>query len=178
MPNGICSAHFKSGLQLTSMASTPTPHHPPQYQGQRLRALAFALLAKREYSKHALYQKLCGYAADHDEAWQLVEELATANYQSDQRMAGMLVRQQLRLGRGPKRVQQQLQKHQIEQCLANEDLATVDWYQQALTIKIKKFGSEIATDPKQINKQIRFLQYRGYSIDVIMRVIKSENLAD
>ena len=149
-----------------------------QYQGQKLRALAFALLAKREYSKQALFQKLCSYGADQDEAWQLVEELAAAHYQSDQRMAGMLVRQQLRLGRGPKRVQQQLQKHHIEQDLAREDLAQVDWLAQAYALKLKKFGAEVATEPKMISKQIRYLQYRGYSMDVIMRAIKQYSSAE
>ncbi|KAA8734380.1 regulatory protein RecX [Acinetobacter qingfengensis] len=149
--------------------STPSQ---PAYRGQKLRAFAFALLAKREYSKTELYQKLMLYAADADEVKLLLEELSQANYQSDTRMAGMLVRQEIRQGRGPRRIQQRLQKHQIDHDLAQPDLAEIDWFEQALQLKIKKFGENIAQDQKQLAKQIRFLQYRGYAIDIIMKVVK------
>jgi regulatory protein len=155
-----------------SASTTPSA----DYTGQKLRALAFALLAKREYSKQMLYQKLLAYAADAEEALALVDALAADNYQSDQRMAGMLCRQQLALGRGPRRVQQQLQKHQLEPNLATEQLAEVDWLKQAMAVKIKKFGAARSHDPKQLAKQIRYLQYRGYSMDIIMQVVKTERL--
>lgn len=140
--------------------------------GNRLRALAFACLAKREYSKHDLTQKLLQYGADAQEVAQLVNELEQENYQSDTRMAGMLVRQQIRQGRGLQRIRQALKKHEIAPELAESELSDVDWFQEALQLKIKKFGIDIATEPKEQARQIRFLQYRGFSMDVIMKVIR------
>ncbi len=153
-----------------------TPHTKKIPTGSALRSLAFALLAKREYSQADLKQKLLSYGAQADEIQTLLDELAQSNYQSDQRMAGMLVRSQIRQGRGPARIQQALQKHAIEKELAQDDLDEIDWFQQALAVKIKKFGTEIALEQKQKAKQIRFLQYRGYPMDIIMKVIhfKSE----
>ena len=51
-------------------------------------------------------------------------------------------------------------------------MAEVDWFAEALATKVKKYGTEVATDPKLKAKQIRFLQYRGYSMDVIFKVIQ------
>ena len=140
--------------------------------GQRLRSLAFAYLAKREFSKAQLRLKLLEKDADAVEVDTLLDELSDQNYQSDERMAGMVVRSNLRQGRGPQRIRQQLKKHQIDAELASEDLAEVDWFAEALATKVKKYGTEVATDPKLKAKQIRFLQYRGYSMDVIFRVIQ------
>lgn len=146
--------------------------------GNRLRAMAFALLAKREYSKTDLTQKLLSYGADQGEVENLVEELAQAHYQSDERMAGMLVRSQIRQGRGLQRIQQALKKHDIDRELAQQELENVDWLHEAKQLKIRKFGAEATTDPKQKAKQIRFLQYRGFAMDVIMKVINSKEDED
>ena len=82
--------------------------------GQRLRSLAFAYLAKREFSKAQLRLKLLEKDADVVEVDTLLDELSDQNYQSDERMAGMVVRSNLRQGRGPQRIRQQLKKHQID----------------------------------------------------------------
>lgn len=140
--------------------------------GQRLRSLAFAYLAKREFSKAQLRLKLLEKDADAVEVDALLDELSNQNYQSDERMAGMVVRSNLRQGRGPQRIRQQLKKHQIDAELASDGLAEVDWFAEALATKVKKYGTEVATDPKLKAKQIRFLQYRGYSMDVIFKVIQ------
>lgn len=139
--------------------------------GQRLRSLAFAYLAKKEFSKAQLRTKLLEKDAIPNEVDALLDELAQQNYQSDERMAGMLVRSNLRQGRGPQRIQQQLKKYHIDSTLAENDLSEVDWFAEALACKIKKFGEDVASDLKIKAKQIRFLQYRGYPMDVIMRAI-------
>lgn len=75
-------------------------------------------------------------------------------------------------GEAHQRIRQQLKKHQIDAELASDGLAEVDWFAEALATKVKKYGAEVATDPKLKAKQIRFLQYRGYSMDVIFKVIQ------
>jgi regulatory protein len=153
------------------MESSEQPTKKP-LTGQRLRSLAFAYLAKREFSKAQLRLKLLEKDADALEVDALLDELSNQNYQSDERMAGMVVRSNLRQGRGPQRIRQQLQKIKVNAELASEDLAEVDWFAEALATKVKKYGAEVATDPKLKAKQIRFLQYRGYSMDVIFKVIQ------
>lgn len=140
--------------------------------GQKLRATAFALLAKREYSKRDLQQKLVELGANTDDAEVLVDELAEQNYQSDERMAGIVVRSQIKQGRGLVRVKQALKKYHLDESLAEDSLQEVDWLQQAYQLKVRKFGTDISKDPKIKAKQIRFLQYRGFSFDIIMQAIQ------
>lgn len=144
----------------------------PPLTGQTLRATAFALLAKREYSKQNLQQKLIELGASAEDAEVLVEELAENQYQSDERMVGMVVRSQIKQGRGLARVKQALKKHHLDESLAEESLQEVDWLQQAYQLKVRKFGTDISKDPKIKAKQIRFLQYRGFSFDIIMQAIQ------
>lgn len=139
--------------------------------GTRLRSYAFALLARREYSKQELIEKLNLYAIHADEVQQLVDELADSYYQNDQRVAEAVLSSQIRKGKGLQRIKQTLQQKGLSTDLIEHDLQQVDWLQQAYQLKIKKFGHEIAQDAKQKAKQIRFLQYRGFSMDVILKAI-------
>lgn len=139
--------------------------------GSRLRSYAFAKLTRREYSKADLIEKLCLYATNREEVIALVEELAEENYQSDQRVAEMTVRSQIRQGKGPNRIKMALRSKHLDNTLVTEDLKEIDWYEQAYQLKVKKYGTEVSKDPKIKAKQIRFLQYRGFEMDVIMKAI-------
>ncbi|MEB3754179.1 regulatory protein RecX [Acinetobacter sp. MD2(2019)] len=144
--------------------------------GARLRSYAFALLAKREYSKQELKNKLACYAQDLDEVHQLIEELEQQHYQSDERVAKMLLSSQIRQGKGPRRIAQALQKKALDPEYIETDLDDVDWLEQAYQLKIKKFGTTVSKDQKEIAKQVRYLQYRGYDMDVIFKaILKQEN---
>lgn len=142
--------------------------------GTRLRSYAFAKLTRREYSKADLIEKLCLYAANREEVIALVDELAEENYQSDQRVAEMTVRSQIRQGKGPNRIKMALRSKHLDKTLVAEDLKEIDWYEQAYQLKVKKYGTEVSTDPKIKAKQIRFLQYRGFEMDVIMKAIRKK----
>ncbi|MEQ1066372.1 regulatory protein RecX [Acinetobacter sp. XH1741] len=144
----------------------------PPLTGQRLRSYAFALLTRRDYSKAELIEKLARYAQNLQEVNQLVEELSEQNYQSDQRVAEQMLASQIRKGKGPKRIKQALKTKQLESDLIAEELHEIDWAEQAYQLKVKKFGEDVEKDPKLKAKQIRFLQYRGFDLDVIMKAIQ------
>lgn len=140
--------------------------------GTRLRSYAFATLTRREYSKKDLIEKLCQHAVSREEVIELVDELSRERYQSDQRVAEMVVRSQLRQGKGPNRIKQALSAKSVDSSLAKPDMEEIDWYAEAYALKVKKYGTEVATDPKLKAKQIRFLQYRGFDMDCIMKAIR------
>ena len=140
--------------------------------GQRLRSYAFALLTRRDYSKADLIEKLQRYAQDKDEVIRLVEELAQQHYQSDQRVAEQMLASQIRKGKGPQRIKLALKSKQVESSLIADEMKDIDWVEQAYQLKVKKFGEAIEKDPKLKAKQIRFLQYRGFDLDVIMKAIR------
>ena len=144
---------------------------PKTMTGQRLRSYAFALLTRRDYSQAELSAKLNLYAADSTEVSRLVEELAQQNYQSDHRVAAMTLSSQIRKGKGLQRIKQALKAKQLDTELIIEELQEVDWLAQAYQLKVKKFGAEVSKDPKLKAKQVRFLQYRGFEMDAIMKAI-------
>ena len=147
-------------------------------KGQRLRSTAFALLAKREHSRQELKSKLLLYGASPEELEPLLAELTGNDYQSDERMAGMLVRANMRKGRGPARIQQELKKHHIEAELAEEDIEQVNWLQQAMELRMRKFGEELPIEQKEKARQVRFLQYRGFDLDICFKAITKNSLDD
>lgn len=149
---------------------------PQGLTGTRLRSYAFAVLTRKEYSKADLIEKLMTWAQNREEVLILVDELAAKDYQSDQRVAKMTVRSQVRKGKGPNRIKLALRTKQLDKDLVQEDLAEIDWYTQAYELKLKKYGTDVAKDPKIKAKQIRFLQYRGFEMDAIMKAIsRKEN---
>ena len=153
------------------MFNSDTTEKPKTLTGSRLRSYAFALLTRRHYSQAELIAKLNQYAINPEEVAKLVEELAQQNYQSDQRVAELTLASQLRKGKGLQRIKQALKAKQLDSDLITEELQDVDWLNQAYQLKLKKFGQEVATDPKIKAKQIRFLQYRGFDMGVIMKAI-------
>ncbi|MCU4377488.1 regulatory protein RecX [Acinetobacter haemolyticus] len=153
------------------MFSTTKNDKPKTLTGQRLRSYAFALLTRRDYSQAELTEKLNQYAIDSNEVAILVTELAEKNYQSDQRVAALTLSSQIRKGKGLQRIKQALKAKQLDAELIAEELEEVDWLDQAYQLKVKKFGEDVTKDPKLKAKQIRFLQYRGFDMGVILKAI-------
>jgi regulatory protein len=140
-------------------------------KGSRLRSYAFAVLTRKEYSKAELIEKLALYAEDRDEVIELVEELASQLYQSDQRVAETVLSSQKRKGKGPMRIKLALKNKKIDSDLIQDEMQEIDWAEQAYQLKVKKYGLDVTKDPKLKAKQIRFLQYRGFDLDAIFKAI-------
>ena len=144
---------------------------PKTLTGTRLRSYAFALLTRRDYSQAELSAKLNQYAIHADEVAKLVEELAQQNYQSDQRVAELTLASQIRKGKGLQRIKQTLKAKHLDAELISHELQEVNWLEQAYQLKIKKFGTSVEKEQKLKAKQVRFLQYRGFDMDVILKAI-------
>jgi regulatory protein len=87
---------------------------------------------------------------------------------NDERMAGAVLRSKARRGQGPARVRQAFQAaglgtEDVEAAMAESP----DWLTLAREVRAKKFGAEIPTDWPTRAKQMRFLQYRGFSKEQI-----------
>ena len=139
--------------------------------GSRLRSYAFAVLTRREYSKTELIEKLSLYALHKEEVIALVEEFSEKQYQSDQRVAELVLSSQCRKGKGPNRIRQRLKEKNIDTQYIQDDLQNIDWLEQAYALKVKKYGVAVEKEPKLRAKQIRFLQYRGFDMDIIFKAI-------
>ncbi len=73
-------------------------------------------------------------------------------------------------GHGPVRIRQELKQKGINETVISQALeeANPDWFALAESTRIKKFGDASPEGRKEKARQIRFLQYRGFALPVIM----------
>lgn len=141
-----------------------------------LRYAAIGLLARREHSRRELRQKLqrrFGDDVEFDAALDVVlDGLAEENLQSDSRFAEAYTRMRNRKGYGPVRVLMELRERGITDELASGWVYSDehDWFESAGIAWRKKFDA-VPTDPKERAKQMRFLQYRGFSHEHISEIL-------
>ncbi len=160
----------------------------------RLRWLAFYYLSRREYGKAELKQKLIDKEQDPEKIDALLDEFEEKGYQSDYRTTLMLIRENIRKGRGRSRIKQAFYQKKIAMPsnidelidMANteseefrefvDDSADnlvdgVDWLKLAVVARTKKYGDDIPTEQKDKARQLRFLQYRGFNTDICFEAL-------
>jgi len=136
-----------------------------------LRARAFALLARREFSRAELRRRLAPFSENPAEVEQLLDEFVAAGHLSEQRFADSTVR---RRGEryGAARVVRELQSHHLPaDVLANAcgQLRQTE-LRRAHALWSKRFAARPASLAERA-RQSRFLAARGFSGDTIRLVL-------
>lgn len=122
------------------------------------------LLSMREQSQFELLQKLAAKGFSNTASERQLQLFIEKGIQSDQRYLASYVRGAYLKGKGPQVIRQSLQQHNIEGAhvslhIKDEDY---DWYGLAIKVRNKRFGETPPIDCSDKEKQIRFLQYRGF----------------
>ena len=147
---------------------------PPEKKlsAKQLRLGAMNILARREYSRKELADKLRQKFTPDSELLQAVlDTLVADDLLSDQRFSEAFVRWRVGKGQGPVRIGMELRERGVDgdavlrQC-------DVDWFALAEKVACKRFGEAVAIDPKQRAKRMRFLQYRGFSGEQIRAALQ------
>jgi len=101
----------------------------------------------------------------------VVDELQRAGLVSDERFSEMLVRVRRSRGFGPLRIKHDLQEKGVAGDLINQwvDTSSPEWKQDARQVRRKKFGVRPPKTFADKARQMRFLQYRGFTHDQIQR---------
>jgi regulatory protein len=154
------------------MKATPSATTPLSPTALRSRALA--MLTRREHSQLELKQKLAELGGTPEQIDAIVNELSSQSWQDDRRFAEVFIRSGARKGQGPLNIQQELKQRGIDKELIHELLAEHDWFELAQHIRTRKFGEELPTERKEQARQLRFLQYRGFSSDQCWHALKAE----
>ncbi|CAE6917147.1 recombination regulator RecX [Vibrio sp. B1FLJ16] len=130
---------------------------------------AIHLLSRRDHGQYELYQKLAlkGYEEADIEA--AINFCLDHNYLDDLRYAKSQIRQHVYKGHGERRIRQELNQKRVAESVIDEAIAEEpqDWFELARMAAEKKFKGMKAKDQKEYAKQVRFMQYRGYSFDQI-----------
>ena len=130
-------------------------------------------LARREYSHAELHAKLLPHVQEGDDVNAVLDALAACGWLSDERAADQLVNQ--RRGRfGAQRIVHELKQKGISDELISAALPQLKQgeLETARDVWQKKFGTA-PQNTKEKARQMRFLQSRGFSMEVIFRIMKS-----
>jgi len=149
--------------------ATETQRRPRKEKSLLARALGY--LARREHSRAELARKLTPHAESTDQLKRLLDDLEAKKLLSDRRFTEVLARSRGERF-GAARVKQELRSRGINDSLAREavaDLAQTE-FQRAREVWRRKFDAPPA-DAAERARQMRFLAQRGFSAEVIRRVV-------
>jgi regulatory protein len=138
-----------------------------------LKASAIRLIARREYARAELHSRLLARGGTRDEVERVLDELEQSGYLSDARFAQALVAQ--KAGRyGKRAIAHQLRQKQVAPAAADDALASIaltDELADATALWRRRFGA-LPKDEREKARQVRFLQARGYSITIALKVLR------
>lgn len=133
-----------------------------------IRVAAMDYLSRREHATHELFQKLLAKKEyDADDISEALKRLAEQGLLSDERFTEAFINQRLNQGYGPLKIRAELRQKGVSDAMIGTFLDERDgiWQESALTVRIKKYGTEQPSDLKETARQTRFLQSRGFSTE-------------
>lgn len=127
------------------------------------------LLSRREHSQTELRKKLSDLEISADIIDETIQKFAEKDIQSDLRFAEAVVRGAYYRGKGPIFIERELHNHNIDfalvRALVNDE--DFDWFESSKAVRVKRFGEDLPDDWTAKQKQMRFLQYRGFAQEQI-----------
>ena len=141
-----------------------------------IRERALELLANREYSFKELVARLSRISSDSEAVLTAVDSLRERGLQSDQRFAESYLSSRTERGYGPLRVKAELAKKGVDDEVIDGLVDSNDeyWDQSVKTVREKKYGAELPANHQAKMRQSRFLNYRGFTHEQIMRAFRSD----
>lgn len=137
---------------------------------------ALGRLNRRECSSSDIRKRLILRGIPSDVASQIVSDLAQASLLDDERFSRLLIRQQIRLGKGPRAILQKLKQNGIS--YASEQIKTLSLEmsepseQETARALVERKYPKAWTDRKEASKALQTLLRRGFSYSIAMDVLK------
>ena len=134
---------------------------------------ALDLVSRREHSRHELRQKL---NKRFPETMPIIEEaldkLELNNILDDERFVEMYLNARARKGFGPKKIEMELYSKKVDSMIIGNAIEAYEsWTENAENELKKKFKGIKPTDYKSKMKQKQFLFNRGFSTQIIERIL-------
>jgi regulatory protein len=140
-----------------------------------LKGRALKYLAAREHSRVELMRKLAPHAESPEQISLVLDEFEAKGLLSAQRFAdSMLHRKAARFGAA--RLQAELAQHQMPADIARQATQTLreTEFERAHALWLRRYGHTPQT-PEDKARQMRFLAGRGFSSEVIRRVVRGQS---
>lgn len=138
------------------------------------------LLARREHGRVELTRKLRQRGATDELIEPALDRLVEDGLLSEARYLESFISYRANSGYGPARIREELgqrglDRSDIEQALRDSG---IDWAARLHDVWQRKFAGERATEPRLRAKQTRFLAYRGFSMEMIGRLMSGRGVDD
>ena len=153
----------------------------PQSQSSLIRMKAMDLLARREHSFFELKSKLLKKDFNEEQVVTELNRLIDENLLSDSRFTEAFILSRKEQGKGPLRIESELQQRGIDDALISSHLANVDeneWSEIACDALEKKLGKGKQVDYDKKLKFMRFLSNRGFKDFQVREAINHFVLTD
>ena len=136
-----------------------------------LRARALGYLSRREHSRKELQTKLQRHAVEGDDIKALLDSLEQSKLLSDARYTEARTHA-MKYRYGSRRLEHELRSRGIDDTLVAQALkgASVDELARAKAIWARRFDA-LPADSLERAKQMRFLAGRGFSFEIIRKVL-------
>ena len=137
-----------------------------------LRERALRCLARREHSRLELQRKLAPHAEESDDIQGLLDGLEKRGWLSEKRLVEQTVH--TRRGRyGVMRIVRELRSKGVSEEAISEAVPQIRESEReaARAVWRKKFG-KLPRNASERGKQIRFMQGRGFDLDVILKILR------
>ncbi|MDH4585021.1 recombination regulator RecX [Pseudomonas sp. BN415] len=141
-----------------------------------VRRAAMDLLAQREHGRVELTRKLRQRGAPPELIDSALDRLTEEGLLSESRYLESFIASRARGGYGPQRIREELAhrglpRGDIDQALREAD---IDWSEQLHDVWCRKFN-RLPVDARERAQQGRFLAYRGYSMEMISRLLRGNS---
>jgi regulatory protein len=131
------------------------------------------LLTRRDHSRSELARKLSAKGYDPFIAEQAIEHATQKGWLNENRFIEAYAQMRKRRGYGPLRIQAELRERGIAAAFLLDIFADKNGSEYLAQVFQKKFGCTKLSDDFGLRaKQIRFLQYRGFSLEEIMDTLE------
>lgn len=138
------------------------------------------LLARREHGRAELARKLRQRGAPPEIIEHELDRLADEGLLNESRYLESFINYRGRSGYGPARIRDELSQRGLSRSDVDQALreADIDWQSQLLNVWQRKFAGQLPADPRERAKQTRFLVYRGFSMEMVGRLLSGRSLDD
>lgn len=154
------------------------PAEPDNPEAARQKAIG--LLARRDFASRELQGRLADAGYEPEAAAAAVTELEEDRLVDDERYVESAVASRIARGQGPIRIALELKRVGVAPALVERavEAKSPEWGARAVELRRRRFGREVPQGPKERARQIRFLLYRGFTMDHVRSALGNEGLED
>ena len=145
-----------------------------------VRRTAMDLLARREHGRVELTRKLRQRGACPDMIDIALDRLTEEGLLSESRYLESYISYRAGSGYGPLRIREELNQRGLSRGDVEEAIreSGFNWQEQLEDTWRRKFAGSLPEDAKERARQGRFLSYRGYSLEMIGRLLSGREFYD